>query len=249
MGKPELVTTPAPELFGLVAARMFAEAAQQAVAERGTFRVALAGGTSPEPMYRTLAEIPLRDEIDWSKIAVFFGDERCVPEGDLLRNDRTAWELLLQHVPIPTDSIHRVDPTAPNAADLYDYAIRKHFHDRGEAPRFDLIVLGMGMDGHTASLFPGNPALGERQRAVVKVTNAPKPPPDRITITLPLINAARFVLLLAPGEKRTVVADAMFGNTNLPIAWIAPPQGRAVFLVDPPEGPPVEEPKTAVEMA
>ncbi len=248
--EPELVTTPSSELFGLVAARIFGEEAQRAVAERGVFRVALAGGGSPVPMHRALTEVPFREELDWTRFVVFFGDERCLPEGDPERNDRMCWETLLAHVPVPRESILRVDPMLPDAAQRLEALIRHTFGAAPtDVPRFDLVVLGMGPDGHTASLFPGHPALAERQRLVVKIAGSPKPPPERITFTLPLLNAARTVLFLAPGEKRQVVAASMFGDASLPISLVRPPEGRTIFLVDPPEEPPHEEPKTAVEMA
>ena len=249
MSAPELVTTPDPELFGLMAAKYFREACDAAIAARGIFAVALSGGTSPVAMHRVLAEVPMRDEIDWTRILVLFGDERCLPEGNPERNDRNAWETLLQHVAIPRQNVLRVDPTLPDAAERYEALIRATWRLAPPAvPPIDLVVLGVGMDGHTASLFPGHPALAETQRLVVKVADAPKPPPERITFTLPLLNAARTVLVLAPGEKRTVLAEAMFGGGTLPISMVRPPAGRTIYLVDPPPQPAREEEKTAVEM-
>ena len=245
---PELVTAPDPELFGLVAARLFHESFDAAVAARGIFAVALAGGTSPESMYAVLSEIPLRDEIDWTKILVLFGDERCVPQGDSERNDYRAWRALLSNVAIPPQNILRVDPTLPDAAERYEAIVRATYRLAPPAvPSLDLVLLGMGLDGHTASLFPGHPALAEVQRLVVKVTGAPKPPPERITFTLPLLNAARTVLFLAPGEKRQVVAESMFGRADLPISMVRGRE-RTVFLVDPVPEPERDEPRTAVEM-
>jgi 6-phosphogluconolactonase len=247
---PELITTPDAELFGLVAARMFRDEYQRAVSERGVFRVALAGGTSPESMYRALGEIPLRDEIDWTRIHAFIGDERCVPDTDPERNDRRIWQTLLSNVAVPLQNVLRVDPNLSDAAERYEALIRAAFRLAAPSvPSLDLVILGMGTDGHTASLFPGHAALAEKQRLVVKVTGAPKHPPDRITFTLPLLNAARMVLFLAPREKRTVVAESMFGDVTMPISLVRPPNGRVAFLVDPPPEPPREEPKTAVEMA
>lgn len=245
---PELVTAPDPELFGVVAARLFREAFEAAVASRGVFAVALAGGTSPESMYTALSEIPHRDEIDWTKILVLFGDERCVPQGDPERNDYRAWRTLLSNVAVPPQNVLRVDPTLPDAAERYEALIRATYRLAPPAvPSLDLVILGMGTDGHTASLFPAHPALAEAARLVVKVTDAPKPPPERITFTLPLLNAARTVLFLAPGEKRQVVAESMFGRTDLPISMVRGRE-RTVFLVDPVPEPPKDEPRTAVEM-
>lgn len=246
MSSPEVTEAPSAETFGFVAARLFFQDLTAAISERGVFNVALAGGTSPQAMHRALCEEPYRSEIDWTRVHVFFGDERCVPEGDAERNDRTAFETLLGNVPIPPENVHRVDPTLPDADERLEAELRHHF--KSFVPEFDLIVLGMGPDGHTASLFPGHPALEEPFRLVLKIKDSPKPPPERITFTLPLINAARHVLVLAPGPgKRALVTQVLAGRSDLPIARIKPANGRVEFLIEPetpPEGMP--EPKSAI---
>lgn len=250
MSQREVTEAPSAETFGFVGARLFFQDLQAAIAGRGIFNVALAGGTSPQAMHRALVEEPYRSEIDWTLVHVFFGDERCVPEGHADRNDRAAFETLLGNIPIPSENVHRVDPLLPDADERLEAELRRHF--KSFVPEFDLIVLGMGPDGHTASLFPGRASLDEPFRLVLGIQDSPKPPPERITFTLPLINAARHVLVLAPGaEKRALVLQVLAGRTDVPIARLSPTNGRVEFLVEPdtpPESQP--EPKSAIaEMA
>ncbi len=231
---PEVSVFSNPAALADAAADLFVASAAASCRERGSFRVALAGGTTPAEMHRRLGQAPRRDQVDWTKTFVFFGDERCVPPGDAQRNDRAADETLLSRVPLPSGSVFRVDTETVDAAARYEAAIRQAFGVWGrEVPRFDLIVLGVGPDGHTASLFPGHPALEETEHIVVKIGNSPKPPPERVTFTLPLLNAARAVLFLAAGaEKSGVVARAVRGDPALPSGRVRPESGRLVWLLD-----------------
>ena len=209
------------------AAERVAEIGTEAIRDRGRFLVALSGGKTPRPLLEHLAASA---GLDWSVVDVFWADERCVPASDEHSNHRTARVALLDRVPIPADRIHRItgeiDPLA--AADAYELTLREIL---GKAGRLDLILLGIGADGHTASLFPRHQALAETGRWVVPV-HASANPPWRVTITLPLINAARHVLFLVTGkEKATAVRDLQMAKP-LPASMVRPADGSLTVLVD-----------------
>lgn len=227
---------------------LFVTLAAKAVAERGVFFCSLAGGTTPLSCYRILAAPLISSKVDWGRVHVFWSDERCVPEGHPDRNDEAALDALLRKVPIPSKNIHRIAATEPDAAERYEAELIGTFAEipgpsrslplkespvSSDVPRFDLILLGMGPDGHTASLFPGHPAVEERTRLVVRVDGAPKPPPSRVTFTLPLINAARHVAFLVTGkDKNAALRRVLNGDPALPAARVAPRDGTLVFLSD-----------------
>jgi 6-phosphogluconolactonase len=172
------------------------------VAARGSCSLALAGGRTPEPVYRRLAAA---SRIDWSSVEVFFGDERAVPPHDPESNYHMVHAALLSRVPIPSANVHRME------AELLDRDAAAREYEAVLPAHLDVLVLGMGPDGHTASLFPGSPVLDERRRLVVPVIG-PKPPPERLTITPPVIEAASKVAVLASGEdKAAMVARALEG--------------------------------------
>ena len=201
--------------FAKEAADWVAREARTAVAERGIFRVALAGGETPRAVHQALAG----KDVDWARVQVTFGDERCVPPEDADSNFRMAKESLLDRVPLPPENVFRIrGEIAPeNAAREYEEklaAVAARFGERRYA--HDLILLGMGPDGHTASLFPGSPALEESVRNVIPATG-PKPPPQRITMTFPLLNAARKVCFLIKGvEKLPLVEKIIAGDESYP---------------------------------
>jgi 6-phosphogluconolactonase len=218
---------------------LFVMLAEKAIAERGEFFCSLSGGKTPLSSYRILAAPMISSKVDWPRVHVFWGDERCVPEGHPDRNDEAALDALLSKVPIPSKNIHRVPATEPDAAERYESDLRAAFSSlplkepSSEVPRFDLILLGLGPDGHTASLFPGFPAVEEKTRLVVRVDGAPKPPPARITFTLPLLDAARHVAFLVTGkDKNTALRRVLNGDRTLPAARVAPRDGTLVFLSD-----------------
>ena len=190
-----------------VAAERVVRLAAEAVERAERFTIALSGGSTPRPLYELLAG-PFRDRLPWARTEIFFGDERCVPPTDPQSNYFAARRALLVHVPLAR--VYRIEGELPaeEAAANYDATLRAAFPD-DLAPTFDLVLLGVGPDGHTASLFPGSPALDERERWAVAVpaptTAAPALP--RVTMTLPPIERAREVWLLAAGaDKRDVVA-------------------------------------------
>ena len=225
---------------------LFVTVAEKAVRDRGFFFCSLAGGTTPLNSYRLLAAPMISSKVDWERTHVFWGDERCVPEGDKDRNDEAAIDGLLKKVPIPSKNIHRLAAADPDPADRYAADLLGTFEEiarsspslrqsllPGGVPRFDLVLLGLGPDGHTASLFPGSPALGEKVKLVVRVDAAPKPPPARVTFTLPLINAARHVVFLVTGtDKNAALRRVLNGDPALPASRVAPRDGTLAFLAD-----------------
>ena len=232
--KTQVTVFPSAAALADGVAELFAVRAAEAVEERGRFRVALAGGTTPLAAYRRLAGPPWADLVAWGSVEVFFGDERCVGECDGDRNDGAAREALLGRVPIPPENVHPVPSLAPDGAERYEALLRERLSSPAPAvPVLDLVLLGLGDDGHTASLFPGHPAARETERLVVKVDGAPKPPPSRVTFTLPLLNAARAVAFVVSGrEKGAALARVLAGDRALPAACVDPPSGERLFLLD-----------------
>lgn len=227
------------DLAARAAADLFVRLAAEALRQRDVFCVALAGGASFRACHRLLAEPLFASKVDWEKVEVFFGDERCVPAGRPGRNDAAAEAELLSRVPVPRGNVHRIDAAAPDAAERYEAKIRKVVGRRREGgtaeriPSFDLIFLGLGPDGHTASLFPGHRSLEEEERLVLRVTGSPKPPPSRVTFTLPLINAARCVVFLVTGtDKAEAYFAARAGQRNVPAGHVRPLFGSLHFLAD-----------------
>jgi len=207
------------------------ERARAAVAERGRFHLALAGGSTPRRTYEVLRR--RGSEIDASRWHAWFGDERCVPPADASSNYRMAQEAWLGSV-FPDERVHRIRGEAadlPGEARRYEAELRSGL---GSPPRLDLVLLGLGPDGHVASLFPGTPAL-EESRALVTVGRAPRPPLERLTLTLVALNLARCVLFLAAGaEKAQAVARALEppGESPLPVHRVRPSSGTVVWIVD-----------------
>jgi 6-phosphogluconolactonase len=201
---------PDPAAVAEATADRFIAAAGSAIAERGIFRVALSGGSTPKAVYPLIAGTPRRDEADWSAVEFFWGDERAVPPDDPESNFGVAYQMLISRLPgARPDRIHRMPADAPDletAALAYEAELRLAFEASGsDPPAFDLIWLGMGPDGHTASLFPGSTALTERERWVV-ATWAPGPQAWRMTLTYPVLNAGRDVIFVVTGADK---ADAL----------------------------------------
>ena len=208
------------------AASWTAERISAAVEARGRCFLALAGGETPKGCYQRLAQPPYQRDLPWPAVYVYWSDERQVPLDDPASNFAMAKTALLDHVPVRSDQIFPLtgDPTS---------ALRRvPAYDRG-IPRFDIIHLGLGEDGHTASLFPGSPALQEQRALVVDVHDAPKPPPDRLTFTLPLINAARAVLFTVQGAgKREALARVLRRDPAAPASHVQSVDGELEFIVD-----------------
>lgn len=194
--------------------------------------VALSGGSTPRKMHEMLARA---DGIDWSNVHVFWGDERTVPPDHADSNYRMAKETLLDHVEIPAENVHRMaGEIAPEAAaQQYEDEIRRVFNlGQGEIPRFDVILLGMGADGHTASLFPGTDALDEMNRLVV-ANQVPQHDTVRLTLTYPVLNNARLVLFVVAGEDKADAANqCTFGANPPPAGRVQPHDGNLVWMLD-----------------
>ena len=218
-----------------VAAREIVDAAAAAVAERSRFVVALAGGETPRPLYGRLGR-EYGDAVAWDRTDVCFGDERCVPPHNPASNFRMVWSTLLSHVPIVEERVHRIpgELGADAAALAYDSRLRRLFLDDASTPTFDVAVMGVGADGHTASLFPGDPALDERRRWAAPVLAPPEAKlRERVTLTLPVLNRARLVLFLCAGaEKRDVVSRILSGAAPELPAALAHGVDRTLWLLD-----------------
>ncbi|HVF55355.1 MAG TPA: 6-phosphogluconolactonase [Pyrinomonadaceae bacterium] len=218
------------------AANRFVELARAAVASKGTFAVALAGGSTPRSVYELLAGEEFRGAVEWGSVHVFFGDERCVPPDDADSNYRMANEALLSRVPIPTENVHRIrgESDAAANASLYEDEMRAFFGDV-DWPRLDLVFLGMGEDGHTASLFPGTEALAET-RAWVVANWVEKLGAWRVTLTAPTINhAAHIVFIVNGAAKAARLAEVIKGErrpAELPAQLVRPIDGILEWLVD-----------------
>ena len=232
--QPEIrILKTAPELFE-AAATEFAAQASQAVRGSGKFTVALSGGSTPKTLYSLLATKP---NIPWDKICFFWGDERHVSPDHPESNYRMAHEALLSKVPVRPENVFRVhaeEKDAAAAASQYEQAVKDFFHlSPGEFPRFDLILLGLGPDGHSASLFPGTSALNETRHLVV-ANWVPKFNTHRITFTFPVLNAAACVLFLASGADKAPILHQVLENSaaDLPSQKVQPSNGKLIWLVD-----------------
>jgi 6-phosphogluconolactonase len=223
------------------AAAEFLEASQKAVHAKGTFAVALAGGSTPKVLYGLLATNPLlQAKVPWQKIQFFFGDERHVPPDHADSNFRMASEEMFSKVPVEAQQVHRIHGENPNvreAAEEYEQELRAAFQLKtGELPRFDLVLLGMGPEGHTASLFPGTKALQEDRRLVAG-NWVGKLYTERITLTPPVLNNAARVMFLVHGAEKApalkAVLEGPYEPDQLPAQIIHPDSGSVVWLVDP----------------
>jgi len=215
-----------PAALAQAAASWTADRVERAVAERGACYLALAGGETPRGCYQRLAQAPFVGTLPWANLFVYWSDERQVPLDDPASNYAMAKAALLDHVPIPPDHVFPLvgDPTP---------ALQRVPMDGAGFPRFDIVHLGMGEDGHTASLFPGNNALNEQLAWVRAIHDAPKPPPDRLTLTLPVLNAARAVLFMVQGAgKRDALAWVLRRDPALPASRVQPTDGELQFIVD-----------------
>ena len=204
------------------AAGMIELDAAGATAVRGRFSIVLAGGETPQPVYARLA----RHSTDWSRWHVYFGDERCLPLGDPGRNDTAARASWLDHVPIPPGQIHTIPAElGPEAA-----ALAYHRTLTGEPP-FDLVLLGLGEDGHSASLFPGRSHDGEPGSTdVVALRDAPKPPPERVSMSLARLSRSERIALLAFGAGKRAAIERLRAGDDFPVTRMQPMAGIDVFV-------------------
>lgn len=233
----EFSVYPDVETMSHEAARSIVQMANEAVVTHGRFSIALSGGSTPKLLYGLLAQEPYRSQINWSTVEIFWSDERCVPPDDKESNFHLAREVLLSKAPLEEKQIHRMPADAVEreaASRAYTLEIQRVLGVEG-TPRFDLLQLGMGPEGHTASLFPHQTSLHEGRRLVMPVS-VPKPPPDRLTFTPPMLNAARRVLFLVAGaEKADAVRAALEGEDNVdeyPAQMMRRNRGEVIWMLD-----------------
>ena len=237
-GKRQLTLTENYEALCEEAVRRILSLSAEKIEACGRFTLLLSGGTTPEGVYSLMAGPRYRDRFRWNKIHFFWGDERCVPADDPKSNYRTADEALFSKVAVPRRNLHPItttglDPT--QAAARYERELQSFFRVKSKPPCFDLILLGLGKDGHTASLFPGDPALSEKERWVVPVMRKEADPPQRITVTLPVINQAEDVFFLVSGvEKAAILKRVLEGKSQdlLPAQRVQPSHGKVLWVAD-----------------
>ncbi len=234
--KPELRIFHDSERLSRHAANLFIEESNKSIRQRNRFLVALNGGSSPTRLFQLLAA-EYREDVEWGKVHVFWGDERCVPPTDEGSNYHQSHEALLSKVPIPEANIHRVlgelDP--PSAAKQYSEVLKSFSEDGFGFPKFDLVYLGMGEDGHTASLFPGSP-FDVAEPVLAVTAQYQDRPANRVTLTQLVFNQARLVVFMATGEKKAgVLAEVLSDRYNpaqYPAQRIDPKDGQLIWLVD-----------------
>lgn len=230
--KPDIRVLPSPN-FPAAAAEQLTAYISEAVATRGRCRLALAGGSTPYPVYQHLARPPLTGRIDWNAVHLFWSDERCMPKRDETSNYHMAKEALIDLINIPPANIHRIETGLPPTQAAMRYA-----ELLGDEP-LDVALLGMGDDGHTASLFPAMLDLGQSGPRVI-ATEGPAAPRQRVTLTLRALNESRMIIFLMTGASkagrlREVQQQIMHGESGpdtLPSAQVQPASGRLIWLVD-----------------
>lgn len=234
--KPEIRIFKSLEEIGREAAALFARRAASAIRERSRFLVALNGGGTPAGTFQRLAT-EYREGVEWGHVHVFWGDERCVPASDPESSYGQARELLLRHVPVPEENIHRIagELSPAEAAKQYAMLLARLATPPLEWPRFDLVFLGMGKDGHTASLFPGSP-IDVVEAALPVTGHYQDRPAQRVTLTPPVFNSARRVVFMVAGEdKAAILAEVLGGRYHpelYPAQRIDPADGKLTWLVD-----------------
>lgn len=239
MSRPEIVVSADSKQLAAIAARRFVAIVRSAQDEAEHATVSLSGGSTPRALFSLLASDGYRVPIDWRTVDIFWGDERTVPPDHADSNFRMAREMLLSHIPIPDERVHRMrgelDPE--KAAADYEQAIQAVFPDSSpdNPPNFDLILLGVGADGHTASLFPNTAALAVRNRLVV-ANQVPQQETTRLSFTVPVLLAARHVMLLATGSgKAQAVKRAIEGDwdpTQTPSQYLREASGQVIWMLD-----------------
>ncbi|MBB5857125.1 6-phosphogluconolactonase [Amycolatopsis umgeniensis] len=235
MSKTEVVVYRNPDLLAAAAAARLVTRIVDVQAAKGSASVVLTGGGTGIGILRELRDSSARDAIDWSRLDIYWGDERFVPADSDERNEKQAREALLDHVPLDPKRVHAMAPSDGEFGDDVDAAAAAYAEVlTDEVPAFDIMLLGLGGEGHTASIFPESPAVYEKERSVVAVRDCPKPPPTRISLTLPAIRRAQDIWLVTGGEaKADAVAQALAGagEVQIPVAG-ARGSRRTLWLLD-----------------
>jgi len=227
---------PGVDALAHAAAELITTAATESIAARDVFHLVLSGGSTPRAIFSLLNREPYAQKIHWEKVHLWWGDERCVPPVHPDSNYRMAYDIFIKNLPIPDSQIHRIQAELParQAAENYEMAIREKLPSE-TFPLFDLVILGLGEDGHTASLFPHTSALSEKAKWVTENFVA-KLDAWRITLTIPVINAARQVVILVSGESKAqtlkLVLQSPYEPEIYPIQMIKPEKGTKTWLLD-----------------
>jgi len=224
-----------PEAVGLRAASIFRGRSEIAVASKGRFSVAVSGGSTPLRLYEILGST-LRNDIPWDRTEIFWADERCVPPGHEDSNYKGVYDALLSRIDIPAENIHRIkgEMSSEEGASEYEEELKRYFVNSGSYA-FDLVILGLGVDGHTASLFPESTALSEKERFAVPVY-VEKLRSWRITLTIPALNNSSSILFMVTGVKKAVIVKEILGDggnrQKYPAGLISPVSGGVTWLID-----------------
>jgi 6-phosphogluconolactonase len=233
--EPQIRVFPDPEALSISAADLFNALAKRTIVTQGRFAAALSGGSTPRRFYSLIGSSLYRDKIDWNTVHLFWADERCVPRVHSESNFKLVADTVLSQVALPEENIHRIkgENKPDRAAEDYEQDIRSFFGSQA-VPVFDLIILGVGEDGHTASLFPGTAALRERTHLAMPVYLDP-PGLNRVTLTLPMLNHATQVLFLVSGQTKAKMVHAIVENGNphnYPAGLVHPAHGSVAWFMD-----------------
>ena len=234
--KPEVRILPDLEVLSREGAAIFLRLSEKCIPSKGRFVVALSGGATPRRSYSLLSEVPHRDQVDWQRVHFFWTDERCVPKEDEASNFKLAFDAFLSKVPVPEENLHRIrgEKEPAEGAEGYEKEIGAFFGREG-SPVFDLMILGVGEDGHTASLFPDSEALLETDKFVIPVYLR-RPGFDRVTLSLPVLNHGDHVLFLVSGRSKAAIVREILGKRgkrkNYPAGLVRPVNGRVIWLID-----------------
>ena len=243
--RPQIFVYRATDELELNAAEEIATASRAAISDRGVSFIALAGGETPRKVYRRLGSESLKNQMDWSRVHLFFTDERRVPPTDPLSNFGMVDSELISHIDIPAQNVHRIrGEVAPEkAAEEYEQELKRVFNR--ESARFDLVLLGLGEDGHTASLFPESKVLDDEQ-SLVNPIFVPRLESWRITLTLRCINRAREILFLVSGRQKASIVQRVLGalipTKELPATMVCPTEGKHIWMLDHEAGSALEPP-------
>lgn len=218
------------------AAALISEQSKEAIAKRGVFNIALSGGRTPIPLFQSLSSPRWANSIDWGKAVVYWVDERCEPTESPSSHYGRVRRGLLSNVDATRFYRMKGEDNPELAAEAYSKLLADHFClIPGEFPRFDCVILGVGADGHIASLFPGDPILGETEKIVANVMSANQQPPARLSLTLPVLNNARYCIFLASGRaKNDVLSSALnlMAAPQLPVQMVRPHNGKLCWIID-----------------
>ncbi|HEX3778949.1 MAG TPA: 6-phosphogluconolactonase [Pseudonocardiaceae bacterium] len=240
MSEPEVIVHADADVLAAAAAARLVTAVVDAQLTRGRAGVVLTGGRTGTAVLAQLDASPAREAIDWQRVDLYWGDERFLPAGDPERNETQARQALLDHIPVPAERVHVMEPAGGRFGDDPDAAAAAYAEflasvaEDGHVPTFDVCLLGVGEEGHTASVFPDSPAVHETTRTAVAVRDCPKPPPTRVSLTLPAIRRSMQVWLMTTGEaKADAIAAALGGarEVDIPAAG-ARGQHRTLWLLD-----------------